>query len=976
MLSTLSRLRRLSLAGRVALLAGVGTLVAGAAVATTVAVPGVGTGPGPLSPTTVTAAQSGSAPDLAVSWVPSPAGTPATGAVVQLSLLAGGTPEVLGQITCSASCTSTIFRGLSFGSTYEALVTPTDAAGSGVPVTSLPASLSTTCTAGACVAFNANDPISAATHAASGILDSLYPTADDPADLAALHTTMWRGGPGNLGNGKFDWSSWNVAVAAGAQTTMVLSDMYKSAYSGDPPTPWSNWTAYNTEITTLVTQLSASGEQINYWEPYNEPGGNDGYYSAAGYASETPALLLQQFLDTYQDIKSVLPNAAIIGPSLEHWSDYPGQYGSDDHAFEMETFLQFAASNNLQLAAISWHEIDDSLGPNPEENSLFPAIIEDHVAEARRLIAALPALGNPLIFINEFGMPDVSTIPGWDVAYLAALTDAGVNSADRACWSDTCGNPALDGLLGDDGVSTPAIYYERLLYASMSGNMISAGTNSDTVTALGSYDSSKGTLTGLIGRGVGCAGDSLCTGSSGLSSTDASPTSVDVSVTVPWSTGAVHIALTDYQGQSYSAQSAPLPTVSTQNITATGAQTGTVTFSIPSFADGDAYGLVITHTTLSEGTYVPLTPARITDTRAGSGFPNAGGTLAPGGTLNVAVAGAGGVPTSGVSAVVLNVAATNVSAPSGFVTAYPEGAPRPSTANLLTSSGHTVSNLVTVGVGPTGGVTFYNSTGSADLVVDVEGYYTSTVGQTGLYDAVTPDRVYGSTSGGSPIAAGATQAVSVTGGNTGVPADASAVVFNLTASDETSAGYLTAYPAGESLPEAANLTFGADQVVGNRVTVPVGEDGQVDIYNFTGITGVDVDLDGYYTGSASEPGSAFVALATPVRLVDTRSSTGGTPIAPGTTETFSLAQDPAIPAAAVTVAANVTVVAGGAPGFLTNYPSTAAGPPLAADLDWTAGALVPNFTLVPLNGSDTDFFASAGDPVNVVVDAFGYFVPG
>jgi hypothetical protein len=290
--------------------------------------------------------------------------------------------------------------------------------------------------------------------------------------------------------------------------------------------------------------------------------------------------------------------------------------------------------------------------------------------------------------------------------------------------------------------------------------------------------------------------------------------------------------------------------------------------------------------------------------------------------LNVSVEGAGGVPTSGVSAVVLNVAAVNETAAS-YVSLYPTGGTLPTVANLNTQAGVTVSNLVTVGVGTNGAVTVYNHTGSTDIVLDVEGYYTTTVGTTGLYNAVAPVRVLGTLAAGAPIAANTSTAVTVTGTTLGVPADAKAVVFNLTASNGTAASYLTAYPAGAaSVPLAANLNFGAGQIIGNRVTVPVGTGGQVEVYNHSGTADVDVDLDGYYTGSSAESGSSFVALASPVRLVDTRTSTGGTAIAANTTETFSFGSDSSIPAAATAIAGNITVVAGNAPGFLTVYPTT------------------------------------------------------
>lgn len=156
----------------------------------------------------------------------------------------------------------------------------------------------------------------------------------------------------------------------------------------------------------------------------------------------------------YQAIRSVDPRAQIIGPSSEHFSDAPGEYGNPD--LDLVTFLRFSAARHLALAAVSWHEIDDT--PSPASNSVAPGIIEDHVAEARRIIASLPALGSPKIFLNEYGVPELEPIPGWDVAYLQALTDSRVNGAVRSCWSGDCANPTLDGFLGLDATTPQSPY--------------------------------------------------------------------------------------------------------------------------------------------------------------------------------------------------------------------------------------------------------------------------------------------------------------------------------------------------------------------------------------------------------------------------------------------------------------------------------------------------------------------------------------
>ncbi len=549
----------------------------------------------PAAVTSVSAVQAGPAADVTVSWVPSPSGAAATGAVVQLYTVASGTLTILSQVTCGASCTSSMFRNLSFGTTYRAIVMPTDAAGTGPSTESNTVTPSTSCTAGACVTIDGTSNIGAANHAASGILDSVFNAGQLVQDMTLLDSTMFRSSPSYNTNGTLNWSNWNLATESGAQTTLILSNLWFGSNDSNPQTPWSDWDTYNSFITSTVSSIVASGEQVNYWDVFNEPG-EPGYYSADNYATVTPALLLQQFLDTYQDIKSVDPSAAVIGPSLEEWQDYPNQYGSassPEHAFDMDTFLNFAAANNLQLAAISWHEIDNELGTNPEENANFPAIIEDHVAEARRLIASLPALGHPMIFINEYAGPDVQAIPGWDVSYLSALTEAGVNSADRACWDNQCANPTLDGLLGTDGSTTVPDFWVRYVYSLMSGNMLATSSNNDWVTALGSYNSTTNEIVALVGRGEGCTQDADCaTDFPGDTPQPAISTSINLKV--PWTAGSVKVNAFDIQGQNLGAYSLPAAVTSIATITTTGPNQGTVSINIPSFADGDAYAFTVT----------------------------------------------------------------------------------------------------------------------------------------------------------------------------------------------------------------------------------------------------------------------------------------------------------------------------------------------------------------------------------------------
>jgi hypothetical protein len=129
--------------------------------------------------------------------------------------------------------------------------------------------------------------------------------------------------------------------------------------------------------------------------------------------------------------------------------------------------------------------------------------------------------------------------------------------------------------------------------------------------------------------------------------------------------------------------------------------------------------------------FVALPPARIMDTRGNLG---ATGPVGPAKTVSLQVDGEGGVPASGVTAVVLNVTVTGPTA-AGYVTVYPDGGSRPTTSNLNFTAGETVPNLVVAPVGADGKVDFFNAVGSVQLVADVSGYYTP--GSTTYVTAVT-----------------------------------------------------------------------------------------------------------------------------------------------------------------------------------------------------------------------------------------------
>ncbi len=116
----------------------------------------------------------------------------------------------------------------------------------------------------------------------------------------------------------------------------------------------------------------------------------------------------------------------------------------------------------------------------------------------------------------------------------------------------------------------------------------------------------------------------------------------------------------------------------------------------------------------------PIAPARLVDTRDGTGAPRR--RVGPGRELTVDVAGRGGVP-SGVSAAALNVTAV-LPTEETYLTAFAGGSPRETTSNLNPDAGKVSANLVISKVGPDGTVRIYNNRGHLDLVVDVTAYFT------------------------------------------------------------------------------------------------------------------------------------------------------------------------------------------------------------------------------------------------------------
>lgn len=374
--------------------------------------------------------------------------------------------------------------------------------------------------------------------------------------------------------------------------------------------------------------------------------------------------------------------------------------------------------------------------------------------------------------------------------------------------------------------------------------------------------------------------------------------------------------------------------------------------------------------------YTSRSPLRVLDTR------NSGGPLGPGGSLNLQLGGVS-VPANATS-VILNVTVTNTTA-SSYLTLYPTGNSLPIASNLNWVGGQTAPNLVSVPLGTSGSVTINNASGNTDVVVDLEGYFAPAVsGTAGQFVTLPPARITDTRTGSGQPNAGlkmspySTLNVQVTGTG-GVPATgAQAVVLNVTVTETTtSGGYMIVYPTGQAVPVASNLNWMAGQTVPNRVVVPIGTGGKVSFTNAGGNTQLIVDVNGYFTDSTAS-GTSFTAL-TPSRILDTRNGTGGfnTKIGAGGTIAVQVSGQGGVPATGSAtppkaVILNVTGVNATAFGWFIIYPDGTT-QPLASDLNFNAGQIVPNLVVVKLGANGKIALFNANGSSDAVIDVEGWF---
>jgi len=137
-------------------------------------------------------------------------------------------------------------------------------------------------------------------------------------------------------------------------------------------------------------------------------------------------------------------------------------------------------------------------------------------------------------------------------------------------------------------------------------------------------------------------------------------------------------------------------------------------------------------TTMTDATppraFIGLTPCRIVDTR-GNGAPITGGTFSANQVRTWQLTGKCGLP-AGADAVSLNLTVTGTAASLfGFASIWPAGSAQPPTSNInWNAAAQTISNAVIVPLGTSGSVSVVSGNAGADMVLDINGYFSSVLG--------------------------------------------------------------------------------------------------------------------------------------------------------------------------------------------------------------------------------------------------------
>jgi uncharacterized repeat protein (TIGR03803 family) len=376
--------------------------------------------------------------------------------------------------------------------------------------------------------------------------------------------------------------------------------------------------------------------------------------------------------------------------------------------------------------------------------------------------------------------------------------------------------------------------------------------------------------------------------------------------------------------------------------------------------------------------FVPLSqPCRAVDTRP----PNGNGPIQGNTHQEFPISGEGGCATL-PNAAVYSINVTVVPGPTlGYLTIWPAGQVQPVVSTLNSVDGRVKANAAIVPAGDGGAVSIY-VTDTANVIVDVNGYFAPVSGSTLAFYPLPPCRVADTRYSSYPEGLGPP---SLTGGQPrdfpilnatttcNIPASGvAAYSLNFTVVPSGTLGYLTVWPTGETQPTVSTLNDVLGRVIANAAIVVAGSSGKVSVYP-TNDTDLVIDINGYFA-PAGAGGLSLYAVA-PCRVIDTRHVGTGQPFSGTLTPPVDVVGSSCgPPATAQAYVLNATVVPVVSLGYLTLWPD-GADQPLVSTLNAADGSLSNNMAIVPA-GTQGKIDAYAGNGLTqLILDISSYFAP-
>ena len=355
------------------------------------------------------------------------------------------------------------------------------------------------------------------------------------------------------------------------------------------------------------------------------------------------------------------------------------------------------------------------------------------------------------------------------------------------------------------------------------------------------------------------------------------------------------------------------------------------------------------------GRYVAVTPRRLAATSGGFGLA-APVLLGPDSRIRVPVLGRGGVPSSKVSAVAVNVLASCA----GRDTSLSVG---PSTVRsgdafaVSVDAGESARGLAVSGVGPDGAITVRNAKGTVSAAVSVVGYWTTGGGGDGFVPL--PAATVPGTGAGLPV--GSSPVTVEVAGRAGVPSGADAAVINVRRRGGGSASAVWVWAANAGRPAVPALRRSPGQAAQQRVVVPLAADGRIKVAADQP-TRVTLDVVGYLSGG----GAGFHPVAP--RLV----TPNGLRVPPGQSRRTTVGGVAGVPRSADAVVLQLSGSKARRGTRLFVYPAGAT-VPAGADVSVPRRAARTNLVVVPLGAKGRVKVRNADSAADVSLVVMGWF---